>query len=131
MTRQEISAIFVYGTLQPSQRFWPMISEDIARTESATLANHRLYALPEGYPGVIPGRGVVVGTLLYLKPDRVLQALRITDQIERYHPEDAHSLYRRVSLDFESCEAFIYIYADAARLQSKGQFIESGDWLAG
>lgn len=130
-TRQEISAIFVYGTLQPNQRFWPMISEHIARTEPARLANYRLYALPEGYPGVTPGRGVVVGTLLHLKPDRVAQTLRITDQIERYHPDDARSLYRRVSLNFKSCEAFVYIYADATRLQSKGVFIESGDWLSG
>lgn len=127
-----IERLFVYGTLRPAESRWPAIEPFVARVESATLHGYRMYALPEGYPGIEAGDGEVVGTLLRMKPARLQAALARVDQIEGYVAADPQSLYERVVVEVSGEEAYTYIYHPNRReyLRSHGRLIESGDWLA-
>lgn len=128
---EQMTRLFVYGTLRPSESRWPAIEEFVARAEPAKLEGFRMHALPEGYPAIEPGQGEVVGTLLHLEPALVVAALAKADQIEGYIEGSPDSLYERVVVDVGGADAYTYVYHPTRRnhLHARGRLIESGDWL--
>ena len=67
------------------------------------------------YPALVPGDGIVKGVILQMK----LEALKITDRIEGYHPDRHRCLYVREEV-FVRCEdgqeavAWTYLFANSA-----------------
>lgn len=129
--------LFVYGTLQPGQRYWPALEPFTARARPAQVTGWRLWHLEaEGYPAVTPGEGVVRGALIELGEARLSEALAVCDRIEGYVPGDAGSLYERAQVwaEREGARERAWLYhwnpADLARLERRGRVVPGGDWLS-
>lgn len=86
----------------------------------------RLYDLG-AYPGLVGGKGAVIGELFALDDPGVLAAL---DAFEDYYPEDrARSRYDRlrIALTEPAGEtAWVYVWLGGL---TGARLIESGDWL--
>ena len=132
--------VFVYGTLQPGQRYWDRISNLVASHHPAELAGFSLWHLSAGYPAIVPGAGVVRGTLLTWKPGVIERAWEICDEIEGWDPGDPESEYQRRTVRVthwalgmpRSERAQTYVYHPNRRdaLVVTGAPLPGGDWLA-
>lgn len=127
------STAFVYGTLRPGQSNFATIDQWVDVRDRARLSDFRLWALPQGYPTVLPGDGTVVGTLLGLDDEG--RALKCMHRIEGYRPE-GDSLYRPRRVDVETedgrlVETFTYVITPRHhdRVRRRGQLVEDGDWI--
>jgi gamma-glutamylcyclotransferase (GGCT)/AIG2-like uncharacterized protein YtfP len=75
--------VFVYGTLQPGQRYYqPYCAGFVIATQRA-IAHGNLYHLPMGYPAMTPGDRPIQGYCLTFADPEVLARL---DQLEGYQP---------------------------------------------
>ncbi|WP_293179547.1 gamma-glutamylcyclotransferase [Oceanithermus sp.] len=84
----EPRGVFVYGSLLPGERYHGVArAAGLRRARPARLAGFRLYALPQGYPAAVPGRGVVEGALFEFYD--LARALALLDAFEE------GELYRR------------------------------------
>ncbi len=87
--------LFAYGSLQPGESRWPLISDLVDVVGPATTPG-RLVATPLGWPAaVFADEGRVHGTLLRARGPAAAHALwRITDLVE----DEGHLFLRRVIL---------------------------------
>ncbi|GAA5513508.1 hypothetical protein Dcar01_02247 [Deinococcus carri] len=101
----------------------------------ARLVGFRLlHLLPEEYPGIVPGEPgeEVRGHILRYRESDWPRVLPFLDALEGVH--DTPPLYTRegVTVTLESGErvpAWVYVYANAARLARPGaQPVPGGDW---
>lgn len=135
--------LFVYGTLQPGQRNWPLIADAISAHTPASVRGFKLWDLPlRGYPAVTldPADGEVFGYLLSVDPHRQGETLSTLDTLEGYDPAaPQRSLYWRTSaqvypqaLGQAPQQAWLYRYnpVRAAELEQQGVWLESGRWPA-
>ncbi|MFG3661089.1 gamma-glutamylcyclotransferase family protein [Streptomyces sp. NPDC047706] len=128
---------FVYGTLRPGEPHHATFLRGRTHTEEpARLTGAVLYAGP-GYPyAVEEPESVVTGELITPLPDAYGELLAALDQLEQYAPGDARNLYERVArevvldTDGTTRRAWVYVAAPAvaARLRTRGELIEGGDW---
>ena len=138
MTVPLLTRVFVYGTLRPGER-----NEAVARRGGAftavpaTLPGYRLLHLrPEAYPGVVPGEGneAVHGDVLTYREADWGTVLPFLDELEGIH--ETPPLYVRQQVeavlgDGARTSAWVYLYADAARLSRPGAVpVPGGDWRA-
>lgn len=128
------STVFVYGTLRPGEANFAALRDVVSPAADAVLHDHRLLALPAGYPTIVPGDGRVVGTVLRL--DDRPTAWRIMDRIEGYDPDADNPLYRPLAVDVEeatgeSIETITYVLtADRRdRLGEDCTLVDHGDWV--
>jgi gamma-glutamylcyclotransferase (GGCT)/AIG2-like uncharacterized protein YtfP len=90
--------LFVYGTLIPTEPAWPVVAPYAVahRPDQITGA---LFDTTWGFPALsLDPRHrltVVPGTVIWLEPDRLDQALAVLDRYEGL----AHDQYRRVMVD--------------------------------
>ncbi|MAF12239.1 gamma-glutamylcyclotransferase [Candidatus Poribacteria bacterium] len=98
----------------------------------------QLYDLPEGYPAFLRGAGVVVGDLVTVRESAMPGLLRELDRFEGYFGRGlAANIYARevapvtVRATGATCEAHVYIYADAYRARTLGRHLPTGDWAPG
>lgn len=119
--------VFVYGTLMPGGGNAHVAeSVGVAGAQPAAVYGFRLYHLePEGYPAVVPGPGVVHGTVLNLTGS--LAPLDVLEGIDLDPP-----LYRRVRcIPQGRPHAWIYVYARPDRLAGDGvTWLPDGRWTA-
>jgi len=89
--------VFVYGTLRPRGKNFPHYLAGRTVDEVAAKAAGRLYFVADGgYPYVDPGRGTVIGDLIYLDPRHYAQTLQGLDELEEYDPDnESNSVYLR------------------------------------
>jgi gamma-glutamylcyclotransferase (GGCT)/AIG2-like uncharacterized protein YtfP len=136
MKSGKFCALFVYGTLMPGEvnfaaycrRWQPRMREGKVRG--------RLFALPAGYPALVPGNDWVHGWLLEFPSEEVLAAL---DELEDYAADRpaAENEYQRVLTDVFSPEAeplgtaWTYIMDDAGVRRLDGQEWRNVRWTAG
>lgn len=133
---QELTRVFVYGTLMPGERNAGVAAQGGAfQAMPARLTGFRLLHLqPEEYPGIVPAGSseqVLGAVLSYAREDwpRVLPFLDALEGVNETPP-----LYRRerVTVTLEGGEtqaAWTYIYADAERLGRPGVVpLPQGDW---
>ncbi len=96
--------LFVYGTLMPGERRWPMLASYAASWRTAT-ARGRLWDTGNGYPAATFDvdaseiRGAVVG----LAPDTSGEVIRLLDEIEA-----EGLLFRRVAIATSRGDALTY-----------------------
>jgi gamma-glutamylcyclotransferase (GGCT)/AIG2-like uncharacterized protein YtfP len=110
----------------------------LAREIVTAEASGQLYALPEGYPAFVRGTGVVVGDLVTVRESRFPALLRDLDRFEGYFGEGiSANVYTRETLPVTvrdtdaTCEAHVYVYADADRARRLGRHLPTGDWPPG
>ncbi|WP_456409577.1 gamma-glutamylcyclotransferase family protein [Oceanithermus sp.] len=84
----EPQGVFVYGSLLLGERNHGVArAAGLRRLRPARLVDFRLYALPQGYPAAVAGRGVVEGAFFEFYD--LARALRLLDAFEE------RELYRR------------------------------------
>lgn len=124
--------VFVYGTLRPGEKNYPLFLQGKTRRETPAFAEGRLFFVRDGgYPYVLPGDGRVAGDLMELTPATYDATLSGLDRLEDYHPqEEAGSLYLRRSCSVTVASgrrrmAWIYFWNGPAEA---GDRIPSGDF---
>lgn len=130
---RDSSTVFVYGTLRPGQPNFSAVQPYVEVRDRAALTGWQLWALPDGYPTILPGDGSVVGTLLGL--DEQGRARRTMNRIEGYDPA-GESLYRPLPVEVETdgddrVETFTYVLAEQRRdrARARGRLVDHGDWI--
>jgi gamma-glutamylcyclotransferase (GGCT)/AIG2-like uncharacterized protein YtfP len=76
--------VFVYGTLKPGERNYPIYCEGKVIKAEKCWTKGQLFALPVGYPAMIAGDDKVEGFLLTFTDESVLIKL---DKLEGYDSE--------------------------------------------
>ena len=120
-----IDRLFVYGSLRTGQAARSLIANHVVESRPAT-ARGRVYALPDGYPGYLPGEeGRVKGELMTLRDLAAAFAL-----LDAYEGEDFHrALHRFETAEGDTVWAWCYVLAEPA-LAEDAELIPSGDWAA-
>ncbi|WP_243031110.1 gamma-glutamylcyclotransferase family protein [Thermus altitudinis] len=121
--------VFVYGTLRPGERNYPLVEGRVVKVLPGHVEGFRLFHLAEGlgrpypYPGMVPGEGRVYGEVLFLPEE----ALSLLDELEEEGME-----YRRVQVRVETEEgpllAWTYLYLgdlEGAVLVPQGEWHDS------
>lgn len=124
--------VFVYGTLmQGFCNHW--LIKDHIKDIKVGQVSAKLYHLPEGYPAITLGEGIVAGELLTL--DKPNEALIKLDELEYYHEECSdHNLYERVEVMVTTGSgterAYCYVWPEKNRhyLTTAAIFVPEGDW---
>ena len=134
MAREE-TAVFVYGTLKPGGRYWPVFCEGKVREAIPAKIRGELYDLHVGYPGMrLADTGWVHGVVLTFERAR---DCRKVDELEGYDPEladeEANEYVRRRVPCFTSADeplGDIWAYeVTASTLRALGGTrIPDGDW---
>jgi len=120
-----VDRLFTYGNLRSGQPARNMIAEHVASSRPATMRG-RIYALPDGDPGlVLDDQDAVVGELLVLRDLAAVYPL-----LDAFEGENYERLLRRARLD-DGTElwAWVYALADPA-LAEQGEPVTGGDWVA-
>lgn len=120
--QEVVDRLFVYGSLRSGQTARSLIAEYIARSQPATMTG-ALYALPDGYPVIMPGGGVVVGELLYLSD--LTAALPLLDAYEGDSYE--RTLQQALLEDGTRVWTWVYTLGPGGSLDNAVP-IPSGDW---
>lgn len=143
---RDVPAVFVYGTLRPGERNWHHLEPFAARTEPATLPDHRLYLLE--YPCAVGiastdvnmsltsgERAAVAGDLVWLRPTDRDRAVAHLDWFEDFRADDPDgSLYVRelaavltASIPRVACWVYLAGTAQRERLRPDDE-IAGGEW---
>ncbi|MHC4224737.1 MAG: gamma-glutamylcyclotransferase family protein [Planctomycetota bacterium] len=110
--------IVVYGLLRRGHSMAPLLRASSFEGR-VVLDGFEMIQLG-GYPGVVPGKGAVVGEVYALGSRRLLDVLDRAEGVFETPP-----LYRRIEVDALGAPAWLYVYArDVTGLPRIG----SGDW---
>ena len=114
--------LFVYGTLMPGFSNYGRIADHVRSARPGTIQG--VLVDLGAFPALIHGEGRVEGVLLELDA----AAIRITDFIEGFHPEQESSLYVRemiqVDLDEgETIDAWTYYFANPEQIADRPRLI--------
>ena len=131
-----MNKFFVYGTLKVGGFFAEAFDELRTECKNAKLKGFDLFKIGGGssswFPGIIKGKGEVIGELHAYNKDYIKEVFANMDAIEGYNEKDpARSLYRRekavVELEDGSTEeANVYIFNN--KMPKEFPKIESGIW---
>jgi gamma-glutamylcyclotransferase (GGCT)/AIG2-like uncharacterized protein YtfP len=105
-----LDTLFAYGLLMPRQPLFHRIATHVRSARPGRVTGQLIDL--GAYPALIPGDGIVRGSLLEIDTD----ALWITDQIEGYLPGRETNLYIRERITVTLAtggveEAWVYRYA--------------------
>lgn len=119
-------AVAVYGLLRSGESGFDRFGLAGAfKALGPCLIPGRLFDLG-AYPGLVDGRGEVVGELFEVRDVGVMPAL---DAFEDYWPGDPQrSRYERVKLDLITPQRSAWVYRWTQSLDG-ARLIESGDWM--
>ena len=118
----DLTLLFVYGTLKPGQYNFYHIEPWVRGSQSACVKGVLVDLGP--YPALIEGDGIVTGIVLTVNES----SLAVTDRIEGHLPDEAHCLYVRrevtITLADDSTErAWTYFFARPERLAGRPRLI--------
>lgn len=123
---------FVYGTLlEGFGNYSNILKGNVDSIKPATLEGFQMYSVSGGgFPAILPGKGTVVGELMYIEERKYNHILKRLDQLEGYYEtSERHSMYLRRTMKVttesgEEVEAYVYIWNRGI----PGPKVESGDW---
>ncbi len=121
---QQLFRLFVYGTLIPGESNYRLIKRHV---RSARPGHIEGVLIDLGaFPALVAGDGIARGIVLELDD----KAMAITDQLEGYHPGDAHSLYVRKEVmaqldDGEQVKAWVYEFSDPNNIEDRPRLVVS------
>lgn len=118
-----VDRLFVYGSLRTGQAARSLIANHVVESRPAS-ADGRMFALPDGYPGFLPGGGSrVVGELMTLRDLAPAFAL-----LDAYEGEEFNRALQPVTMeDGDTVWAWCYVLA-SANLAEGAELIPGGDW---
>jgi gamma-glutamylcyclotransferase (GGCT)/AIG2-like uncharacterized protein YtfP len=118
-----VDRLFVYGSLRTGQAARSLIANHVVGSCAAS-ATGRMFALPDGYPGFLPGGETrVIGELMTLRDLAPAFAL-----LDAYEGEEFHRALQRVQLhDGTTVWAWCYVLAEPG-LAEGAELIPGGDW---
>lgn len=125
--------VFVYGTLKPGQRNYPIYCEGKVIKAEKCWTKGQLFALPAGYPALIKGNDKVEGFLLTFADELVLRNL---DKLEGYDARkiaDMNYYQRQKIIVYDASnnslgEVWAYLMTLAKVKSLNGVLIPSGCW---
>lgn len=120
-----VDRVFVYGTLLSGQGMRTMIADHVAACEPATMKG-RIYAMPEGYPGMVDDGtdGTIVGEMVTL--DDLAAAFALLDA---YEGDDFTRVLKAAKLaDGSDSWSWVYVLSDP-NLAVNCELIADGDWV--
>lgn len=118
-----VNRLFVYGTLRTGQPARSLIANHVVTAQPAS-ASGRMYALPDGYPGFVPGdEGTVHGEVVTLS--ELAPAFALLDAYEG--DEFVRSLQEVTLSDGTRVWVWTYLLRNPT-LAQLGDSIDSGDW---
>lgn len=128
--------VFVYGTLKPGERNYPIYCEGKTLQEKEAYTNGTLYHLSLGYPGLLEGEGKARGILLTFADETALLEL---DELEDYRlgRSARENEYQRKKIPVYSLaqeflgEVWGYVMTPEKIRQYQGKPILSGCWTEG
>jgi len=125
-----LDKVFVYGTLM--KNFWNYKRYLEGRISRITPGKTYglLYHLPEGYPALIAGNGIVEGEIIEPVDKNLLKSL---DRLEGYAEWRSDNLYIREKRNIltengEEVACWIYIYTDERYARENGILVPDGNW---
>jgi len=118
-----INRLFVYGTLRTGQPARSLIANHVISSRPARVTG-RMYAMPDGYPGFVPGPdGIVVGEVVTISELAAAFAL-----LDAYEGDDfLRSLQKVDLLDGSHAWTWCYLLRRPHDLVGADP-IHSGDW---
>jgi gamma-glutamylcyclotransferase (GGCT)/AIG2-like uncharacterized protein YtfP len=118
-----IDRLFVYGTLRSGQAARSLIANYVVGAERGRV-DGCIYALPDGYPGFLPGSsGTVVGEVVTLR--ELPAAFALLDAYEG--DEFTRTLLQVAQSDGEPVWAWCYVLSQVV-LAEGADLVEGGDW---
>jgi gamma-glutamylcyclotransferase (GGCT)/AIG2-like uncharacterized protein YtfP len=125
--------VFVYGTLKPGEANYQRYCAGKVVDSKKAFTLGKLFALPMGYPAMIPGKNQVHGYLLSFTDMTVLKSL---DELEDYQQTNAVSdnLYNRERVEIYHQQsgslglAWVYLMTSEAVSRLGGVFLPDGWW---
>lgn len=125
--------IFVYGTLQPGEYYYPKYCAGKIIGSCQAIAHGNLYDLPLGYPAMIIGNGIVHGYRLSFNDISILNAL---DELEDYDPNrpDYENEYQREQVEIFTLSgnslgvAWAYLMDSERVNHLGGRYLADGKW---
>lgn len=129
----ELTRVFVYGTLQPGEKYHQPYCGGGVITAEPAIVQGQLYHLPLGYPGLATGQDKVYGSLLSFEDPAILQRL---DQLEDYSPNRpaGQNLYQREQTTVTNLQgdglgtAWIYRMTQSKIQSLGGIYLPEGRW---
>lgn len=126
--------VFVYGSLREGlYNYDRILKGKVTDIDQATIEGFDMLDMGS-YPGIINGKGLIVGEVMNINPAMYLQTLKILDSLEGYDPrQKGKSLYlreiKKVKLaDGKEIDAYVYIYNIKRGIDYP--VVESGDWVS-
>lgn len=118
-----VNRLFVYGTLRSGQAARSLIANHVISAVPAS-ARGSMFALPDGYPGFLPGTdGRVVGELMTLSDLAAAFAL-----LDAYEGDEFTRALQEVELgDGQVLWAWCYVLS-SPELAEESEPIPGGDW---
>ncbi len=131
-----INNFFVYGTLKVGGYFAYAFDGVRESSHSASLEGFDLFRVQGhgngGFPGISPGKGIVLGELHKFSDKELPAVMRMMDRIEGYNEKDEKgSLYIRKTMPVTNVEdgytemAHLYVFNGSTKALDK---ISSGVW---
>jgi gamma-glutamylcyclotransferase (GGCT)/AIG2-like uncharacterized protein YtfP len=106
LAAMEPTAVFVYGTLLPTESRWPLLEPFAVEVRPAVVPG-RLFDTGRGFPcALFSGVGSIPGAVIAVEPERIEEALALLDEVEGV----AFGLYERVLVRTDDGEA-VWSYA--------------------
>ena len=117
--------LFVYGTLMPGQSRYRLIERYVHSTRPGMIQG--ILVDLGAFPALVPGEGIVKGTILDVDP----VAISVTDRIEGYEADRKSCLYLRKSVSVtlgngQTETAWTYEYANPDSIADRPT-LEVGD----
>jgi len=130
INEDRINRVFVYGTLMKGFGNYKRYLEGRISSITPGKTNGLLYHLPEGYPAMLPGMGIVEGEIMEPVDEDLLKAL---DWLEDYDKHRSDNLYvreaRSVQTDAgEEITCWVYIYTNESYARENGILVPDGNW---
>jgi len=125
-----IDKVFVYGTLMKGFSNYKRYLEGRIRRVTPGRTRGLLYHLPEGYPALLEGSGIVEGEIMEPVDEALLKTL---DWLEGYDKQGGNNEYVRevrniLTEEGQQMNCWIYIYADEKYAKGNGILVTDGNW---
>lgn len=120
-----VNRLFAYGNLRHGQPARSMIAEHVESWQPASVRGC-VYALPDGYPGLVPdGEARVVGEVMVLRDLAAVFPL-----LDAFEGENYVRVLQRARLENgNELWAWVYVLADPV-LAEHAEPVAGGDWVA-
>jgi gamma-glutamylcyclotransferase (GGCT)/AIG2-like uncharacterized protein YtfP len=130
---QQQLKVFVYGTLKPNGKYYPIYCQGKTIKEQKCTALGKLFALPCGYPAMVMGNEQIWGFLLIFADVKELANLDKLEGYSGYDNASNNEYERREILVYDENNlpldtAWVYFMSKEKVNALKGNYLVNGYW---